>query len=120
MGNVNAGYKNHKIQIGMHINEKRLSCTPSHVWWIYLLVVSEFSCSATMKFKCIKGHHITISMHQTHLMTMKTYLLHAVGRCGLLLDLEAKALDDSEWVLSKCHRFLASISGANQLSMNLG
>ena len=70
MGNVNAGYKNHKIQIGMHINEKRPSCKPSHVWWIYLLVVAEFSRLATTKFKCIQGHHVTVLMQRTNLLTM--------------------------------------------------
>ena len=43
-----------------------------------------------------------------------------VGGQGPLLDWEATDLDDSEWVLLECHRFLASISGANKLVMNLG
>ena len=62
MFNVSDWFKKHKIQIGMHINEKRPSCTPLNVWWIYLLVVSEFSRSATTTFKCLQGHHVTVSM----------------------------------------------------------
>ena len=53
-------------------------------------------------------------------MTMQASLMHAVGGRGPLSDSEATALDDSEWVLLECHRFLASIPGENQLVMNLG
>ena len=120
MGNVSDWFKKHEIQIGMHINEKWSSCTPSHVWWIYLLVMPKFSCLVTTTFKCLQGHHVTVSMQCTHLLIMQTSLMHVVGGRSPLLDSEATALDESEWVLSKCHRFLASILGANQLVMNLG
>ena len=46
--------------------------------------------------------------------------MYVVGGRGPLSDLEAKNLDDSEWVVSECHRFSVSISGAKQLVMNLG
>ena len=112
MDNISDWFKKHKIHIGMHINTKLPICKPSHVWWIYLLVIEEFSRSATTAFKCLQGHHVTLLMQRMHLLTMQTYLLHAVGRRGPLLDSEAVALDDSEWVLLECHRLSASISGA--------
>ena len=120
MGNVGDWFKKHRIQISMHTNEKRPICTPSHVWWISLLVVAKFSYLATTAFKCLQGHYITVSMQRTHLLNMQTSLLHAVGRHVNLSDLEATALDESEWVLSECHCFLASTSGANQLVIKLG
>ena len=100
MGNVSDYFKKHKTQIGMHINDKRPSSTPSHVWWIHLLVVAKFYRSATTTFKCLQGHHVTVSMQRTHLLTMQTSLLHAVGRRSPMSGLEATDLDDSEWVLS--------------------
>ena len=120
MGNIIDWFKKHKIQIGMHINEKRPSCTPLHVWWIYLLVVAEFSRLTTTTFKCLQGHHVTVLMNQTHLLTMETSLLHVVDGCSPLSDSEATALDESEWVLLECHRLSASISGAKQLAINRG
>ena len=59
-------------------------------------------------------------MQWTRLLTVKTSLLNAVGGRGPILYLEVTALDDSEWVLSECHHFSASISGSKQLVMNLG
>ena len=120
MGNVSDWFKKHEIQIGMHINEKWSSCTPSHVWWIYLLVMPKFSCLVTTTCKCLQGHHVTVSMQCTHLLIMQTSLMHVVGGRSPLLDSEATALDESEWVLSECHCFLASTSGANQLVIKLG
>ena len=76
--------------------------------------------SATTTFNCLQVHHVTVSMQWTRLLTVKTSLLNAVGGRGPLLYLEVTALDDSEWVLSECHHFSASISGAKQLVMNLG
>ena len=120
MVNVSDWFKKHNIQIDMHINEKRPSCTPLHVWWIYLLVVAKFSRSSTTTFKCIQGHHITFSMQRTHLLTMHTSLLHAVGGNGPLSESDSTAFHDLEWVILECHRLLASISGAKQLVRNLG
>ena len=98
MGNVKDWFKKHKIQIGMQINEKPPICTPSHVWYIYLLVVSKFSCLAATAFKCLQGHHVTVLMQRMHLMTTQTSLLHAVGRHSPLSDSEATDLDESQWV----------------------
>ena len=53
MGNVSEWFKKHKIQIGMHINEKRPICTPLYFWRIYLLIVTKFSYLSTTEFKCI-------------------------------------------------------------------
>ena len=120
MGNVSDWLKKHRVHIVVHIKKKLPSYTPSHVWWIYLLLVDEFSHSSTTTFKCLQGHHVTVSMQRTHLLTMQTSLLHAVGRRGPLLDSNATALDESECFLSDFHRFSESISGEKQLVMNLG
>ena len=94
MRNVRDWFNKHKVQIGMHINKKRPSCMPLYVWWIYLLVAAEFSCLDTTAFKCIQGHHVTVSMQRKHLMNMQTSLLHVVVRNGPLPESEATALDD--------------------------
>ena len=120
MGNVSDWLNKHRIHIVMHINKKLPRYTPSHVWWIYLLLVDEFSRSSTTTFKCLQGHHVIVSMQRTHLMTMQTSLLHAVGGRGPMSDSKATALYDSEWFLLECHRFSESISGEKQLVMNLG
>ena len=52
MRNVRDWFNKHKVQIGMHINEKRPSSTPLYVWWIYLLAAAEFSCLDTTAFMC--------------------------------------------------------------------
>ena len=73
-----------------------------------------------MTFNFLQGHHVTVSMQRTYLLTMQTSLLNAVGGRSHLSEYEATVLDDSEWVLLECHCFLASISGAKKLVMNLG
>lgn len=113
-------FQEKKSQIDSQINEKRPSCTNSHDWWLYLMVVAEFSRSGTTTFKCLQGHHVTASMQRNHLVLMQKSLLHAVCGRDTLSDSEATSLDDSEWVLSECRRFSASISELKQLIMNLG
>ena len=54
------------------------------------------------------------------LASLQTYLLRAVGGRGPLSESEAATLDGSEWVLSDCRRFAASLPETKQLIMNLG
>lgn len=120
MNKVSLWFQTHKIRIGMYIEEKQPTCAPSHVWWIYIMVIAEFSCLATATFKSLQGHHVTVSMQRQSLMSLQTSLLHSVGGRGPLSESEATALDCSDWILSECRRFSASLSATKQLIMNLG
>ena len=51
---------------------------------------------ATSNFKCLQGHQVTVSMKRTHLDSLQTSLLRAVGGRGPLLESEAATLDGSE------------------------
>ena len=92
-------FKRKNIEIDMHINNKHPDCGPLPIWWIHLMVVAKLSRVTTTTFKSLQGHHFTVAMQRTHLVSMQTYLLHVVGGDGPLLHSEAAALDYSEWVL---------------------
>ena len=64
------------------------------------MVVAEFSCVAITNFKRLQGHHVTVVMQRICLVSMQTFMFHAVGVDVPLSPYEAAALDYSEWVLS--------------------
>lgn len=51
MNKVRMWFQKHKILLDAHIEEKRTTCAPSPVWWIYIMAVAEYSCLATATFK---------------------------------------------------------------------
>ena len=120
VGKVRNWFNMNKIDIDMHVNEKQTDYAPLPIWYIHLMVVSEFSRIPTNTFKIIQDHHVTVAMQRTCLVSIHTYLLHAVGGDDPMSTLEASELDDSEWVLLECRLFSASIPKSKELITNQG
>lgn len=120
MYNVSKWFQKNKIYVDTYVEDKKPSCAPSHGWWIYIMVVAEFSSLVTLTFKMLQGHQVTVSMQRESLISLKSSLLSSVGGRGPLSEPEAAVLVDSEWVLSECRRFSASILVTKELVLNLG
>ena len=60
------------------------------------MVIADFSLMATTTVKCLQGHQVTVAMQRSHLVSLQTALLHAVGGRGPLSEKGAENLDGSE------------------------
>ena len=74
MGKVSDWFKRNKIYIDMNVNYKHKEFVTSPIWWIHIMVVSEFSHVTTNTLKILQGHHVTVAMQGAHLVSMQTYL----------------------------------------------
>ena len=64
----------------MHVNYKQLDYVPLPIWWIHLMVVSKLSRVATTIFNILQGHHVTVAMNWTRLVSMQTSLFHTADK----------------------------------------
>lgn len=79
------------------------------------MFVARFSSLATLTFRSLHGHHVTVSMERRSLVSMQTSQLRLMVGCGPLSDSEVASLDDSDEVLSDCRRISVSLSATKQL-----
>jgi hypothetical protein len=120
MSNVSSWFKLHKIAVDEYFENKKPSCKPPPRWWVEILIIDHFAGRATIAFKQLQGHAVTASMQRARLASLQAFYLSTVDGKGPLLEAEANALDDQEWMLSACRRFAGSYAKARSLVLNQG
>ena len=120
MDSVARWFKKNKVKLDEYLVAKKPNCSPAPAWWLQLLVISNFAACATVTFKGLQGHSVTVSMQRNHLAYLQTVFLRTVGGGGPLTEFEAASLDNPLWVLSECRSFSASLFKVKEFIMNLG
>ena len=120
MGKIIDCFKRNNIDIDMHVNNKHPDYAPLPIWWIHIMVASDLSLVATTTFKILQGHHVTVTMQRTCLVSMQTSLLYAMVRDGNLSPTEAASLDDLEWLLLEFRLLSVFIPKSKDIIMKHG
>lgn len=120
MSTVATWFKKHKVAVDAFFESKKPACAPPSVWWAQIMVVDYFASRATITFKQLQGHTVTVSEQRQHLASLQAFYLAAVDGKGPLTEDESGALDAEEWVLSTCSRFAGKIAKAESLIQNRG
>ena len=119
MYGVSLWFKLHKIALDEYFQSKRPACAPPPIWWAQLMVVQYFASQATVTFKALQGHDVTVAMQHSRLARLIEFYLNAVDGNGPLQEVEAAELD-ADWVFSNCRRFAAPVASAENLVLNQG
>ena len=120
MSNVSGWFKLHKVVVNEYFESKKPVCLPPPEWWVQMMIIDHFASRATITFKAVQGHTVTVSMQRSQLASLQGFYLKAVGGKGPLLEPEANQLDGEQWLLSRCRRFAGCYAKAKDLIMNQG
>ena len=85
------------------------------------MIINHFAAWATITFKQVQGHRVTVCQQQAYLVSLQVFYLDTINGKGPLQESEANALDgDEQWMLSTCCRFAGSHVKSRSLVMNHG
>ena len=74
MSKVGSWFKARRVRVRAYFAEKNPVCTPSDRWWIYIMITEAFAARATVTFKQIQGHSVTVSIQREHLKSFDVFL----------------------------------------------
>ncbi|CAI5720918.1 unnamed protein product [Peronospora farinosa] len=111
MSKVGGWFKAKRVRGRAYLAEKNPVCTPSDRWWIYIIIAKAFAASATVTFKQLNRHSVTVSMQREYLKSLMLFYIECVGAKGPFLADGGKAdtLDSNEWHVLTSKNFSASL-----------
>uniref|UniRef100_M4C3V2 Uncharacterized protein n=1 Tax=Hyaloperonospora arabidopsidis (strain Emoy2) TaxID=559515 RepID=M4C3V2_HYAAE len=75
MSKVGSWFKTRRVRVRAYFAEKNPVCTPSDRWWIYIMIAEAFAARATVTFKQIQGHSVTVSIQREHLKSFDVFYI---------------------------------------------
>eukprot|EP00957_Ditylum_brightwellii_P190678 14515638-Ditylum_brightwellii.AAC.1 len=100
MTSVSHWLKTNRVNMYTHLESKNPLCQPLPKWWIYIMILGPFSRRATIAFKQLQGHEVTVSMQQQHFDSVQLYYMESMSTEGPFVygSDDAAALENSgEW-----------------------
>ncbi|CAH0486143.1 unnamed protein product [Peronospora farinosa] len=85
MSKVGGWFKAKRVRGRAYLAEKNPVCTPSDRWWIYIIIAKAFAASATVTFKQLNRHSVTVSMQREYLKSLMLFYIECVGAKGPFL-----------------------------------
>uniref|UniRef100_M4BQY6 Uncharacterized protein n=1 Tax=Hyaloperonospora arabidopsidis (strain Emoy2) TaxID=559515 RepID=M4BQY6_HYAAE len=76
---VGGWFKAKRVRVRAYFAEKNPVCTPSDRWWIYIMIAGAFAARATVTFKHLQGHSVTVSMQREHLKSLMLSYIECVS-----------------------------------------
>ena len=90
-----------------------------HLQWQHS--INHFAARATVTFKQLQGHRVTVCQQRACLLSLKTFYLSTVNGKGPLEEFESNDLDsDDQWLLSSCRRYAGSHEKSRNFLLNQG